>query len=261
MHTGLLVKQTVESAYLMLAVEPTATLTILEEGAVSVAQHLNIKVSEYDQRIRTFIPSYDEMLSTVAAAVRSIQKPGPLIVDLGIGTGALAMRCLTASPGSRLLGIDADPQMLGLALARLRRRFSTCTELVNGDFVDAFLPRAHAIVATLALHHIRTLKAKQQFYGRCFRSLHRGGLLVSGDCFMADHPRLASQYMETWRAHMREYYSAKQVNKFLAAWANEDTYFTLRQELNMLVAVGFQAEVMWRRAPFAVVVGWKQQAK
>ena len=36
---------------------------------MGVASHLGIKLTEYDSRIRTFIPHYEEMLGVAAAAI------------------------------------------------------------------------------------------------------------------------------------------------------------------------------------------------
>ncbi len=44
---------------------------------------------------------------------------------------------------------------------------------------------------------------------------------------------------------------------YFRAWASEDRYFPLSQELAMLGRAGFEVEVAWRRAPFAVLVGRK----
>src|SRR6185369_14938609 len=63
-------------------------------GSVSVSQHLGIKLSEYDHRIRTFVPFYEEMLDVVADTVFATCGTAPRITDLGIGTGALSARCL-----------------------------------------------------------------------------------------------------------------------------------------------------------------------
>ena len=64
---------------------------------MGVASHLGIKLTEYDSRIRTFIPHYEEMLDVAAAAIPPRART---IVDLGIGTGALSSRCLA----------DGDPR-------------------------------------------------------------------------------------------------------------------------------------------------------
>jgi spermidine synthase len=224
---------------------------------MSVAQHLKIKLSEYDQRIRTFIPNYEEMLAEVAATTALVEKKQPAIVDLGIGTGALAARCLAISPWARVVGIDSDPEILALAQRRLAQKRASKPNLIHGNFVENALPRCDAIVATLALHHIAAARTKQLFYAKCFAALRRGGILANGDCFMAENPKLSQRYMKIWEKHLRRFYSPRQAQGFFAAWADEDTYFPLAQELAMLKAVGFEAEVTWRRAPFAVVVGKK----
>lgn len=224
---------------------------------MSVAQHLKIKLSEYDERIRTFIENYDEMLDEVAALMVLVKKPQPTIIDFGIGTGALAARCLRVAPSARLIGIDADVDMLTLARRRLAKKRGASLELHHSDFLAIALPRCDAIVTTLALHHIHDAGIKQRFYAKCFAVLRRGGILANGDCCIAENPQLSQRYMEIWAKHMRRVYTKRQVKAFEVAWAGEDKYFPLRQEIAMLSAAGFEVEVSWRRAPLAVLVGRK----
>jgi len=222
---------------------------------MSVAQHLNIKLSEYDQRIRTFIPHYEEMLRVAAEIVGLIGKRAPTIIDLGIGTGALAARCLKVAPQARIYGIDADADILHLARRRLSRQPGNALNLIHGSFLEASFIRCDAMVATLALHHIGAAKDKQAFYGKCFRALRRGGIFVNGDCFLSGHSALSEFYREIWQIHLRRFYSSRQASNFFAAWAKEDTYFSLQQEVAMLTGAGFEVEVVWRRPPFAVLMG------
>ena len=58
-------------------------------------------------------------------------------------------------------------------------------------------------------------------------------------------------------AHLRRRYSARHTARYFAAWADEDRYFSLDDELAMLRSAGFAAEVVWRDGVFAVVVGRK----
>ncbi|HXV86472.1 MAG TPA: class I SAM-dependent methyltransferase [Gemmatimonadales bacterium] len=221
-----------------------------------MARHLGIRLSEYDRRIRSFIPYYEEMLDVVASLPGLTRRRAPVMVDLGIGTGALAARCLSLHRG-RLQGLDADPAMLLTARRRLRRYAQRLT-LVQGNFVSQPLPRCDAVVATLALHHIRTSGAKRRFYRRCYGALRPGGVLASGDAFLAADTRLNARFMATWLAHMERSYTARQARRFLAAWAREDRYFSLDQEISMLAGAGFATEVVWRRPPFAVLLGRKR---
>src|SRR5262245_36122291 len=111
---------------------------------MGVAAHLGIDLREYDARIRTFIPDYEEMLDAAAALM------GPnvrTIVDLGTGTGALAARCAARTARARIVGIDADADVLTVA----RRRLGPRASFIARSFLRAKLPRADAVVASFAL--------------------------------------------------------------------------------------------------------------
>jgi tRNA (cmo5U34)-methyltransferase len=214
---------------------------------MSVASHLGISVREYDQRIRTFIPNYAEMLDEAAGVLDPATET---VVDLGVGTGALSARCLRHAPAARVIGIDADATMLPLARRRLGRRAT----LTQGNFLRVALPPADAVVATLALHHVRTRAAKAGLYARIRAALRRGGVLLSGDCHPSENsPRWLAQ-RELWLQHLQRTYTRSKAEKLLRDWSHEDTYVPLRAELALLEEVGFRAvDVVWRRGGFAVI--------
>src|SRR5262249_17410029 len=116
---------------------------------MSVATHLGIQLSEYDARIRTFIPDYEEMIAVAGAAVPADTRT---ILDLGVGTGALAASCLAHARRAHAIGIDADAEVLTLAARRLGSRAT----LVAGSFTTRALPRCDVAVGSFSLHHIRT---------------------------------------------------------------------------------------------------------
>ena len=69
---------------------------------MSVSSHLAVSPAEYDARIRSMIPLYDELIGEVARALDQVARSVRTIVDLGIGTGALARACLDHLPGARV---------------------------------------------------------------------------------------------------------------------------------------------------------------
>jgi SAM-dependent methyltransferase len=214
---------------------------------MSVASHLGIAVREYDQRIRTFIPNYAEMLDEAANV---LDPAAETIVDLGVGTGALSARCLRRAPAARVIGIDADAEMLPLAQQRLGRRAT----LQQGDFLRIALPPADAVVATLALHHVRTRAAKARLYARIRAALRRGGVLLSGDCFPSEAGARWLAQRALWLEHLEKTYTPTVAEKLLRDWSHEDTYMPLRAELALLEEVGFATvDVVWRRGAFAVI--------
>ncbi|HJO39397.1 MAG: class I SAM-dependent methyltransferase [Vicinamibacterales bacterium] len=219
---------------------------------MSVAAHLRIRVAEYDRTIRTFIPHYSEMLRVAGDALRP-RRRAPTIVDLGIGTGALAAACLRAVPDGRLVGLDTDTAMLGVAARRLNRLARHPVDLRPRSFTRGPLPPADLFTACISLHHVLTPARKIRLYRRCHAALRRGGALVSVDCMPPAEPGLRALSTEAWIRHMARSYSRRTARGHLTAWAAEDRYFPLEQELEMMQTAGFRVEVIWRHGAFAVV--------
>lgn len=213
--------------------------------------HLGIDLSEYDARIRTFIPDYELMHAAVAEALRAtIRRRHPVIVELGIGTGGLAAATATALPSARMIGIDEDAAMLQAAQERLGGRVRT----LQGSFESVPLPRADAFVACLALHHVPPGTRRQRLFRRLRAGLRPGGVLINADCFPATNPRIAAADRAAWVAHLAQSYSPQDVRGFFRRWANEDFYVPLADELAALGRARFHPDVVMRRPAFAVIV-------
>lgn len=215
---------------------------------MSVATHLGIDLAEYDARIRTFIPHYEEMLDVAASVIDSRSR---VIVDLGIGTGALSARCLKRAPQARVVGIDADAEVLQAA----RRRLPGDATLINGFFTKVEIPKSDAVVASFALHHIRTRSAKARLYTRIASALRSGGQIVNVDCQPGRDPSLARRQHEAWKHHLMRSYSEKEAESYLESWSHDDVYMPLEVELELLQKAGFAVEVVWRKDAFAVIRG------
>jgi trans-aconitate methyltransferase len=220
---------------------------------MSVAAHLGIKTSEYDQQIRTFIPFYAEILENAAAALDALDRPGRTIVDLGTGSGALAAQCLKRLPEARVIGIDTDAAMLAMAERRLGKAL---TPMV-ADFETALIPKCDVVTASFSLHHITEPAAKATVFAKAFASLAPGGVLINADCVTAADGQLQKRDFLAWHAHLAATHGKAGATKFLRAWADEDTYFTLDHETSLLRDAGFVVDVPWRRGAFAVIAATK----
>jgi hypothetical protein len=54
---------------------------------------------------------------------------------------------------------------------------------------------------------------------------------------------------------LRRAYSARRTASYFAAWAHEDAYVPLADELTMLSGAGFRPEIIWREGALAVILG------
>jgi tRNA (cmo5U34)-methyltransferase len=213
---------------------------------MGVAAHLGIKLTEYDSRIRTFIPHYEEMLDAAAAAVPPRART---IVDLGIGTGALSARCLERATRAKAVGIDVDPEILALA----RRRLGARATFTTGSFLRAPLPACDALVASFSLHHVRTRAAKASLYRRIRAALRPGGVFLIVDSQPATEASVRRAQFDEWHAHLRRSYTAAQAKRIFMSWSHEDVYVPLDAEIALLRESGFRVELLWRRGAFAVL--------
>jgi SAM-dependent methyltransferase len=201
---------------------------------------------------------YDELIAEAARALDHAARPVRMVVDLGIGTGALARACLQRASGARVWGIDADAGMMAIAHKRLGR-LSRRVTMTTGSFLDEALPSCDAIVASYSLHHIRTARLKLAFYRRCYRALRPGGILISGDCAPASTPRGFARDLDVWFAHLAKTFGSRaRGRRVYESWADEDVYVPLADEIRLLQRAGFAVDVPWRRSPFAVIVGCRQ---
>lgn len=225
---------------------------------MSVSEHLRIDLAEYDSRIRTFVPHYEDLVRVAGESLRYVTSPKPTIVDLGIGTGALAAACLDARPEAELVGIDRDPGLLKAAAVRLSEHSGV--GFLEGNFLETDIPACDAIVACISLHHVRTPAEKRAFYTKCRDALRPSGLLVTADCFPATEPTLAARHREAWLTHLERAYSRTEAEAHLSSWAEEDVYFPLGSEIAWLREAGFQPEVLWRKDGFAVLAAFTTAA-
>jgi ubiquinone/menaquinone biosynthesis C-methylase UbiE len=109
-------------------------------------------------------------------------KPGELVLDIGCGTGTLAIAAQQrVGSGGKVYGIDASPEML----ARAGRKASKAgAEVVFKNGIAEALPfpdgQFDAVLSTVMLHHLGR-KGRQQCAREVRRVLKPGGRVLAVD--------------------------------------------------------------------------------
>jgi len=108
-------------------------------------------------------------------------KPGQRVLDVGCGTGTLALMIKKAEPGADVVGLDADPDILERARAKAEEA-GVAIELDEG--LSTELPYEDRsfdlIVSTLFFHHL-TGADKRRTASEIVRVLRPGGVLHVAD--------------------------------------------------------------------------------
>jgi len=225
----------------------------------SVSGHLQLNVADYDRRIRQLVPGYAVMREAHMALLKKLlpmDRP-TLVLDLGGGTGALAEAVAELLPLAEVEIWDIDRTMLAVARERCAR-FGGRVRYVERSFTEALTP-CDAVVACIALHHVKDLAVKGAIYGNVHAALRPGGVFLNADLAVAASGTLHEfAYAEWIRAMAPHGIDATEARTHFASWAHEDYYPPLLKELQLLNAGGFaDPEVFWRELPCLIFGGAK----
>ncbi len=107
-------------------------------------------------------------------------EPGQRVVDLGSGTGLLALAA--AGPASQVLAVDVSAPMLRRLAEHAAERGLTNIDLLHGDMRRLPLPdeSADVVISCYAFHHLVD-DGKELAAAEAFRVLRPGGRLVVAD--------------------------------------------------------------------------------
>lgn len=110
-----------------------------------------------------------------------VPRPGDVLVDLGAGTGTLALMLGEACSEATVIGIDPDPAQLDRARAKARSAKLAIRFLeAFADTVPLEDGAATGVVSSLVFHHLRQ-ETKRAALAEAYRILRPGGRIVIAD--------------------------------------------------------------------------------
>jgi len=142
----------------------------------------------------TYYARYDDVLDAVVEV--AMVSPGKRVLDLGVGTGNLAIRCLDL--GAEVVGLDPSEAMLAKAREKVGRNRAVELARVEEPFPRIPYPGSSfdAVVSTYAFHHVPHA-SKPGSVREMVRVIRPGGIWVMGDLMFEDE--------EAERSALREY--------------------------------------------------------
>ena len=156
-------------------------------------------------RFNRLTPLFD-YVAAVAVRDRAIKRRvlawaritgGDDVLDIGCGTGTLAVAAARAAQGATLTGLDADPSIL----ARARKRaVAAGVEIAFDEGSSTQLPYVDAsfdvVLSTLVFHHLAD-EAKRQTAAEILRVLRPSGRVVIADLGRPHDPLMRAAVLVT----------------------------------------------------------------
>lgn len=137
---------------------------------------------EYESQDRYRYLFYRWMVDGI---IRQVDRGPCDILDIGTGTGNLAIRLAMRRPDSRVLGVDLSRGMISEAKAKCVRMGVTNVRFEVGPVEKLRNGKADFAVSALAFHHI---KDKGKVVSDILARLPEDGKLVIGDWFVPSGP-------------------------------------------------------------------------
>ncbi len=146
---------------------------------------------------------YDPLIRTTTREARfkgllieqAAPAPGQRVLDLGCGTGTLAIEVKTREPRAEVSGLDADPEMLSRARDKAER---TGVSLKLDEGRSTELPYEDGsfdlVLSTLFFHHLDP-EPKRRSAREIARVLRRGGELHVADWGRPSDPAMAIAFL------------------------------------------------------------------
>lgn len=206
----------------------------------------------YDAKIRQLVPKYDEM--TTLMVDRIVQRSPHAVLDVGCGIGTLSEQVLDRLPAATVTAVDASPDMIRGAQARLGR-FGPRARTVEGDVATSRLdPGFDVVVSSLVLHNL-PMSPKQT----ALRSLVRV-LAPRGTFIWADLIRHADSTRQTESVEYRRNFALQAgcdpdlVDVNFRKEATTDSPLTVEEMAHAMAAAGLTAHhVVWTHDTFAML--------
>jgi tRNA (cmo5U34)-methyltransferase len=224
-------------------------------ASASAPEYWGQKAAEYDAFIRRVVPRYDELIERL---LDTLPRSARRVLELGCGTGNLSAALLERLPDAHLTSVDAAPEMIAIARARLAERFPHARSLVR--LVTARieeLPVEPAVydlvVSSLTLHHVRDIGA---VYHSMRRSMAGGASLRVADGYGGATPALHANHWARWEAFWREpgNLDQEEIRSVLQHAREHDHYVTIEEHFRLLHEAGFShCDCVWRDGLFALV--------
>ena len=215
-------------------------------GKTSVEKHFDAMARDFEKVKRKVIPGYREIEKFIFSYLPFIQSRRIAVLELGAGTGSLALDLFKHFPRASYTGIDFSDKMLEIAVHRLRKYDKQVT-LQNADLNKIKVEGQYDLIISLfTIHHVFN---KKGLLKNLYTLLKPGGCFFYADAAFSKNKKLEKQFIAGWKNFMaRSGLPVRQIKKVIEAHRRYDQPETIETQLYFLKAAGFRNyDIVWCR--------------
>jgi malonyl-CoA O-methyltransferase len=215
-------------------------------GKTSVEKHFDAMARDFEHVKRKVIPGYREIEKCIFSYLPFTKSRKIAVLELGTGTGALALDLLKYFPRASYAGIDFSSKMLEIASYRLRKHVKRIT-LQNADLNKIKIEgRYDLIISLFTIHHVFN---KKGLLKNLYTLLKPGGCFFYADAAFSRNEKLEKQFIESWKNFMsRSGLSKGNIGKVIEAHKRYDHPETVETQLHFIKTAGFKNyDIVWCR--------------
>ena len=215
-------------------------------GKKSVEKHFDAMAKDFEKVKRKVIPGYRDIENCIFSYLPFTPSRKIAVLELGTGTGALALDVLKHFPRATYTGIDFSSKMLEVASHRLRKCARRAT-LQNADLNRVKIAGRYDLILSLfTIHHIIN---KKGLFKHLYTLLKPGGCFFYGDVAVSKNQRLEKCFIENWKAFMtRSGLPKGKIGRVIEDHRQYDHPEPLETQLHFLKAAKFKSyDIVWCR--------------
>lgn len=199
---------------------------------------------EYDQKIQSVLPYYQEFYRQVVDTVKVLDYPSLSWLDLGCGTGKMGEAAFSAFAPKRFVFWDQSPEMIAIAKSRFA---DANAEFVTASLLDLHCREEFNVITAIEVNHYLSPEERRKAIANVYQALQPGGVFFTFENF-APNSRTGQQLaLKRWGAYqVAQGRSAQQVKGHLARYDKDYFPISLSAHLQLLQDCGFPtAELLW----------------
>lgn len=212
--------------------------------------------TEYDDKIRNTIPYYEEFYQQVIDVVRNYDAEELAWLDVGCGTGKMALEAFRQLNIGKFVFCDSSEEMIKITKREFVQQNAhfLISKIQELEYVDTF-----DIVTAIQVNHYLTRKERAKAFQKCHAALKSGGLFINFENFEPQDSACEKLYLKRWKEYQRRQGKSEQeCEVHISRYKREYFPIPVAEQLKLMRECGFlSAEIVWLSYMQAGVLGIK----